>query len=332
MKVILVHNNSGFPKYKQIISSIEKAIEEGKLVKGDKLPSINKVCGAFSLSRDTVLQAYDELKKRGVIYAILGKGYYVKNTQIKTKQRIFLLFEEFNTFKEDLYNSFLENIGKNVHVDIFFHHFNIRVFQKLINDNNGNYTKYVIMPTNLVDSHLAIKTLPHKEVFILDQTNSKLKDYPAVFQNHKKDINDSLLKGLDKLLNYKRMILIFPGDKEPIGMKDGFEKFCDDFKFEYEVITEFTNREIKVGEVYIIPNDRDLVKVIEKAKHQDFKLGRDYGIISYNETPLKKFVENGITTISTDFKAMGKIIAKMILNGRKEQIENRCSLIIRNSL
>ena len=134
MKIISVHNNSGFPKYKQIISSIERAIEEEKLIKGDKLPSINKVCVAFSLSRDTVLQAYDELKKRGVIYAILGKGYYVKTTQIKTKQRIFLLFEEFNTFKEDLYNSFLENIGKNVHVDIFFHHFNIRVFQKLIND------------------------------------------------------------------------------------------------------------------------------------------------------------------------------------------------------
>ena len=69
MKIISVHNNSGFPKYKQIISSIERAIEEEKLIKGDKLPSINKVCVAFSLSRDTVLQAYDELKKRG--YPIL---------------------------------------------------------------------------------------------------------------------------------------------------------------------------------------------------------------------------------------------------------------------
>lgn len=332
MKIISVHNNSGFPKYKQIISSIERAIEEEKLIKGDKLPSINKVCVAFSLSRDTVLQAYDELKKRGVIYAILGKGYYVKTTQIKTKQRVFLLFEEFNTFKEDLYNSFLENIGKNVHVDIFFHHFNIRVFQKLINDNNGSYTKYVIMPTNLVDADLHIKTLPRNEVFILDQTNTKLKDYPAVFQNHKNDINNALLKGLHKLSNYKKLILIFPGDKEPLGMKDGFEKFCIDFKFQYEVITEFTNREIKVGEVYIIPNDRDLVRVIEKAKFQCLKLGSDYGIISYNETPLKKLVENGITTISTDFKAMGKIMAKMILNGKKEQIENKCSLIIRNSL
>ena len=62
------------------------------------------------------------------------------------------------------------------------------------------------------------------------------------------------------------------------------------------------------------------------------KLGSDFGIISYNETPLKKVVENGITTISTDFRAMGKIMAEMILKGQKKQIENKCSLIIRKSL
>jgi len=332
MNVISVQNNYGIPKYKQIISSIEKAIEEEKLVKGGKLPSINKVCATFSLSRDTVLQAYEDLKKRGVIYAIPGKGYYVKSTEIKIKQRIFLLFEELNIFKEDLYNSFLENIGKNVQVDIFFHHFNLKVFQKLINDNNGDYTKYVIMPTNLAGADLYIKTLPANEVYILDQTNLDLKLYPAVYQNHKKDINDALLKGKHKLLNYKKMILIFPGYREPLGMKEGFEKFCNDFSFENEIITEFTNREIKIGDVYIIPNDRDLVSVIEKSKRQNLKLGSDFGIISYNETPLKKVVENGITTISTDFRAMGKIMAKMILNGKKKQIENKCYLIIRNSL
>jgi DNA-binding transcriptional regulator YhcF (GntR family) len=31
--------------------------------KGDKLPSINKVCLEFKISRDTVMLAYDELKK-----------------------------------------------------------------------------------------------------------------------------------------------------------------------------------------------------------------------------------------------------------------------------
>ena len=332
MKIINVQNNQGIPKYKQIISSIEKTIEEGHLKKDERLPSINKVCLEFSLSRDTVLQAYEELKKRGIIYAILGKGYYIKSTEVRIKQRIFLLFEELNIFKEDLYNSFLENIGKDVEVDIFFHHFNLKVFQKLINDSNGNYTKYIIMPANLLGAAAIIKTLPANDVYILDQTNPDLKSFPAVYQNHKKDIFENLYIGKSRFNKYKKLILIFPGFREPLGMKIGFENFCKDFAFGYEIITEFNNREIKKGEVYIIPNDRDLVQVIEKAKLQNLKLGSDFGIISYNETPLKKIVENGITTISTDFRAMGKIMSQMILKGKKEQIENKSTLIIRNSL
>jgi DNA-binding LacI/PurR family transcriptional regulator len=74
------------------------------------------------------------------------------------------------------------------------------------------------------------------------------------------------------------------------------------------------------------------VNVIEQSTFQELKLGKDYGIISYNETPLKKIVENGITTISTDFKEMGQLLAKMILKGSKEQIENRNTLIIRKSI
>lgn len=332
MKLISIQINIGIPKYKQIIFSVEKAIESGKLVKGEKLPSINKICLEFSLSRDTVFQAYEELKKRGLIFAILGKGYYIKSTEINIKQRIFLLFDELNIFKEDIYNSFLLHIGNNAQVDIFFHHFNIEVFRKLINDSNGNYTKYIIMPTNLAEAPQIIKTLPVNDVYILDQTNSELGEFPSVFQNFVTDIYNALLIGKPELDKYKKLIIIFPGFREPLGMKIGFEKFCNDFHFEYEVISEFADKNIKVGEVYLIPNDRDLVRVIEKSKVQNLQIGVDFGVISYNETPLKKVVENGITTISTDFIAMGKIVAEMILNNKKEQIENKCSLIIRNSL
>ena len=126
--------------------------------------------------------------------------------------------------------------------------------------------------------------------------------------------------------------MIFSGSREPIGMKIGFENFCHDYSFDFEIITEFKKRELKKGEVYVIPNDRDLVSVIERSKIQEFKIGIDFGVISYNETPLKKIVENGITTISTNFEAMGKIVAQMALTGNNEQIENKSSIIIRNSL
>ncbi|NUY80376.1 GntR family transcriptional regulator [Flavobacterium sp. MAH-1] len=332
MKLISIQNNSGIPKYRQIIASLEKAILDGKLLKNDRLPSVNKVCLEFGLSRDTVLLAYDELKKRGIILAIPAKGYYVKSTEVSIREKIFLLFDELNSFKEDLYNSFLDNIGKDVQVDISFHHFNPKMFSKLIEDNNGIYTKYVIMPANLGNAAECVKTLPPSEVFILDQTHDSLSNYPSVYQNFVTDIYNALKEGKGRLDQYGKLILIFPGFREPEGMKQGFLNFCADFGLDHEVISEFDARNIEQGEVYILPNDRDLVKVIEQAKRQRFQAGIDFGIISYNETPLKKLVESGITTISTDFLAMGKLMAKLISEGRKKRIENKCSLILRNSL
>lgn len=332
MKIITLDSYSNLPKYKQIVFSIEAAISENRLKKGDKLPSVNKVSLEFSISRDTVLLAYDELKKRGIIYAILGKGYYVKSVEFSFEQRIFLLFDELNIFKEDIYNSFLEKMNNTAQIDIFFHHFNLEMFKKLINESNGNYSKYIIMPTNLVGAASLIKTLPKQDVYILDQTNSDLKDYPSIHQNFVKDIYEALQKGKHLIDKYQKLILIFPGFREPLGMKIGFEKFCNDYLLNYEVINQFEERELKRGDVYVIPDDRDLVKVIEKSKIQNLKLGLDFGIISYNETPLKKVVENGITTISTDFIAMGKQLSEMILENKKVQIENKSSLIIRNSL
>lgn len=332
MKLIEIDKNSTIPKYKQIVFSVEKAISENRMLKNDKLPSVNKVSLEFSISRDTVLLAYEELKKRGIIYAILGKGYYVKSVEFSFEKRIFLLFDELNAFKEDIYNSFLKEINNKAQIDIYFHHFNIEMFKKLINESNGNFSKYVIMPTNLVGAANIIKTLPKQDVYILDQTNSDLKDYPSVHQNFVKDIYEALLQGKSLLTKYEKLILIFPGFREPLGMKIGFENFCADFVLNHEIITEFNEKEIHKKELYIVPNDRDLVKIVEQAKVQNLKLGTDFGLISYNDTPLKKIAENGITTISTNFTQMGKLLAEMVIKNKQMQIENESSLIIRNTL
>ena len=225
MKIVTIDAGSAIPKYKQIIFSVEIAIAENRLQRGDKLPSVNKISLEFSISRDTVLLAYDELKKRGIIYAILGKGYYVKSVEFSFEQRFFLLFDELNSFKEDIYTSFLETINNKAQIDIFFHHFNANMFKKLVNESNGNYSKYIVMPTNLVEAATIIKTLPQHDVYVLDQTNSELNDYPSVHQNFVKDMYNALVEARPLLNKYQKMVLIFPGFREPLGMKIGFEKF-----------------------------------------------------------------------------------------------------------
>lgn len=332
MGIISIQENLGIPKYKQIVSSIENSITNKELIRGDRLPSINSIRNRFSLSRDTVLIAYNDLKTRGIIQSIPGKGYYVKSENINVSQKIFLLFDELNAFKEDLYNSFLNNLGDNIEVDIYFHHFNQDVFNKLIYDNMGSYNSYIIMPANLKDTHIAIEQLPQDKVYILDQTHKELAKYPAIYQNFEKDIFNSLSKGIHLIKKYDRLVLLFPEYKQPLGMLKGFELFCKMNALQCEVINTLNERIPKKGEVYLIPDDRNLIVIIKKLKEQHLRIAKDIGIISYNDTLLKEIVEDGITTISTDFNEMGERLAQMVMHKEKRHIENRNTLILRNSL
>ena len=86
------------------------------------------------------------------------------------------------------------------------------------------------------------------------------------------------------------------------------------------------------GELYIVLDDKNLIRIIKRIKEQHFILTKDIGLISYNDSLLKEIVEGGITTISTDFNLMGQRLAQMILNKEFAQIENPNRLIIRKSI
>lgn len=331
MQLISIKDNIGIPKYKQIVESIENAIVSKILVKGSILPSVNAICKEYAISRDTVFVAYNQLKTRGIIQSITGKGFYVKSDNIELEQKIFVLFDELNVFKEDLYNSFLKNIGSKSQVDIYFHHFNYDVFSKLIFENVGNYNHYVIMPANLKSTHLVIDKLQKDKVYILDQMHDELEGYASVFQNFESDMYSNLTLGIPSLKKYNKLNLLFQ-NKQPQGMRKGFERFCKEHKFDFSILNSFEETKPRRGEVYIIPDDRNLIVIMKKIKEEALVLGEDIGIISYNDSMLKEILEGGITTISTDFKKMGEQLAKMILSNERGQVENCNSFIERNSL
>ncbi len=330
--MIDINKKIGIPKYQQIVFSIEKAIIRGKLNKGDQIPSINAIKEKHNLSRDTVLMAFNELKTRGIIQSVVGKGYYVTSENISVKQKVLLLFDELNSFKEDLYNAFINNLGEEVEVDIYFHHFNHNVFNKIIEDNIGDYTTYIIMPANLKDTDKVLKKLPEGQVYILDQMPKELIKFPGIYQNFEKDIYNNLEKAFESIKKYQKLILVFSEDKQPQGMKDGFIKFCKDKNIPNSILNSVMDKTIEKGELYIIPDDKSLLRIIKKMKVLNLTLVEDIGIISYNDTLLKEIVQGGITTISTDFTAMGKRLAEMIQNKEHQHIENPNHLILRHSL
>ena len=98
------------------------------------------------------------------------------------------------------------------------------------------------------------------------------------------------------------------------------------------MVHNIANEPIKEGEAYINLMEDDLVTLIEKILSTKMKLGKHVGVISYNETPLKKIILNGITTISTDFQMMGEKTAQLILEQSVQHIEIPFYLTMRASL
>ena len=319
-------------KYKQIVNFVLEGINAGTYKKGDWIPSINEFRERFHLSRDTVFSGINELKSKGIIESSPGIGYYINSVRTFQQYNIFLLFNEFNAFKEDLYNSFMESVDKRATVDIYFHNYNRKVFETLINEANNKYTTYIIMPGKFAGLDSLLKHLSGR-VFLLDHFHPELKGkYSSVAQNFEKDTYEALIFGLSYLKKYSQIIMVQREEKEPIERYNGLCKFCTEYGFGHEYISSIQDRTIQRGEVYMVVNDRDLVILLKQAERQSMALGKHFGIISYNDTPLKEILAGGITTLSTDFKLMGQTMASLLNKKSIETIENPWRLNIRKSL
>lgn len=319
-------------KYKLVVNYVLDSIYEGKLKKGDWIPSLNEFRKMYGLSRDTVFAGIKELKSKGIIESNPGKGYYVESTRINYQHNILLLFNELNEFKEDIYNSFMASVNKSATVDIFFHNYNRRVFETLLNDANGTYTTYVVMPGKFVDLDPLLQNLSGR-VYLLDHYHPELKGkYTSVAQDFEKDTYEALIYGLPHLRKYNHILMVQKEAKEPIERFYGLQKFGREYHFDCEYLPDIQNRPINRGEVFMVVSDRDLVVLLKQADRQHFVPGRDFGIISYNDTPLKEILAGGITTLSTDFKLMGKTMAQLINKKGIETVENPWNLNVRKSL
>ena len=186
-------------------------------------------------------------------------GYYIASARIPSEQNIFLLFNEFNEFKEDLYNSFMEHVGKGVSVDLYFHNYNRRVFAALVTAANGKYTTYIIMPGKFTGIAPLLESLSGR-VFLLDHFHPELLGrYSSVAQNFEKDTYEALCHGLRHIRKYERLLMVQHEKKEPQERYDGLVRFCAEHGFGHEYLASIRDREIREGDLFILVSDRDLV-------------------------------------------------------------------------
>ena len=71
---IQIDKYSPVPLYEQLKACLIKAIRNGTLTPGQKLPTEDEICRKFSISRPVVRQAYGELDKLGLLERKRGSG------------------------------------------------------------------------------------------------------------------------------------------------------------------------------------------------------------------------------------------------------------------
>ncbi|WP_299012552.1 GntR family transcriptional regulator [uncultured Polaribacter sp.] len=345
VEFIKLDTSSMVPKYIQIIDSIIYNITIGKVKIGDKIPSINKLSEEFYLSRDTVERAYSVLKKQKVLVSVHGKGTYVAQNEVTFRPNILFLVNKLSLFKMKIYDAFVKEIGNRFNVDLQSYHCDESLFLELINKHKTTYNYYAIIPHFRTDNLLhksstdkvlkAINELPKDNLIILDNKENQISgDFIEVTQDFEQDIIEALHIGKDKVSKYKKINLVYPKATfypYPSKILTGFKKFCTQNNFEFEILEEVTAQtEITSQSLFITIEDNDLVKIVNKTKSNGFTLGKEVGVISYNDNPLKQLL--GITVITTNFLSMGKEAAQMVLQKKKEKIKIPVNFIDRASL
>jgi GntR family transcriptional regulator len=82
IRVIEFHldGRSGVSPYLQIVQQVRNALRLGLLQRGDQLPTVKDVVAQLAINPNTVLKAYRELERDGLVAARPGVGTFVTKT------------------------------------------------------------------------------------------------------------------------------------------------------------------------------------------------------------------------------------------------------------
>ncbi|MEK7719825.1 MAG: substrate-binding domain-containing protein, partial [Bacteroidota bacterium] len=192
---------------------------------------------------------------------------------------------------------------------------------------------YIIMNFNHPGIPEIIREIDPDKLLLIDWSIHSQPGQAKVYQDFGESVYNCLTSGWHLLRKYDEVVCVYPQYTfHPSESIDNVGKFCSDNGLNFSILYDIQELDIKVGKVYFVFEDIDLAAVLEQANRKKFKLREDFGILSYNDTPMKQFISNGITVISTDFKLMGKKAAEYAVGNEQVDFLVPTELIIRESL
>lgn len=327
--------SNGETKQQQLVNELCRVIKT-ELNEGDNLPSVNTISNSLQISRDTVFKAYTELKRRGIVDSTPQKGYFVN----RELNKVLLLLDYYTPFKDIVYREIEKQLDSTYSIDLVFHHYNKELFETVIHESIGRYNSYIIMNFDTLNLEFSepIGKLDPSKVLLLDIPVKNLEsrtnqNYSYLWQDFDNAVFQSLENLSDKIKKYSSFHIVMPDRlNHPAITIEAFNKYCQKNAIEHSVIKATSDFDIQKNSAYFILRQNDIYKILSFCKENNLQVGKDVGILAYNDIPLYEFVSCGITVISTNFKEMGKKASQFILQRETVQKYIPTQIILRNSL
>ena len=98
-----VDMHSGVPIYVQIADQVRRAIEAGSLRSGERLPTVRRLARELSVAPNTIVKAYSELQRVGLIEGRPGVGTVVAEgvEKVARERRVEEIFERSRVLVRD---------------------------------------------------------------------------------------------------------------------------------------------------------------------------------------------------------------------------------------
>ncbi|MBZ4189165.1 GntR family transcriptional regulator [Niabella beijingensis] len=323
----------GLSKHERLVQGFINAVNEKVIVKGDMLPSVNSLIQELGYARETIAKAYKELISRGLVESKNRIGFFLARENTRSQIRVALVIFAFDSFQEVFYKTFRNKLGKNVHVDLYFHHNNIEVFESIIDRIRGKYGMYVVAPIPDKKAAEILQTLPLGKLLMIDRYLPMKGDFSHITQEFFDASYSAFATLAPAIRKYKKMIYYHrPNADTPEEILQAFKKFTKDFRIKSIIRPEYIPGSIEPGYVYFTINNAELWMMLKDAKSRKLKLGKDIGILSHNDEIVKEIIFDGITTYSTSFEIMAEKSAQFVLKRRKIQETLPTVLLRRGSL
>ena len=322
-----IDTGSKDPLYKQLIAKVEKGIRDGSMPPGMQLASMNELAAELDISRETVKKAYGILAAHGLILPRHGKGFYVADPEARARLEVLVIIDKFSVYKQILLNAFYETLEDRAEITTLNHNQNLDLLEYYLDNELDQYDYYVLAPHFPLDEasqsrcRKLLRRIPFRKLILLDHLQPGFPgNFGAVYQDFENDIYSGLMQGVTGSVPRTRMlrVITLPSSLYGRQIRKGVERFVQEQDLPVEYLTEAPD-DIRPGDTFLVLNsqlDAGLVSLARKIQVAGLTIGKDVFIISYNEFDMNELVLGGLTTVSTDFREMGRIAAQMILDNK----------------